>query len=123
MAYRLTGVTKSPEEWGSLLEGDLSCYDTIGDADFELSRDFLLHNRSSYELVRDQLTPDQQAELDQVDAYWKANAKDFNAAFAVFHFQEDKPTALTGFVEDEHGDVPPIPRAHWWWKPIEGDET
>ena len=120
MAYRLTGVTKSPEEWGSLLGGDLSCYDTIGDPDFELSRDFLLHNRSAYEMVRDQLTPEQQADLDKVDAYWKANVKDFNADFAVFHHREDKTTALTGFVMDTNGNVPPIPRSHWWWWPIEG---
>lgn len=119
MAYRLTGVTRPPEEWGALLEGALSCYDTIGDPDYDADRDELLHQRSAFELVRDQLTETQRAELDQVDAHWQSNPEAFNADFAIFHFQEDRATALAGFTEDDRGNVPEIPRDHWWWKPIE----
>lgn len=119
MAYKIFGLDKMVGENQSLLEGMFGCYDTIGDPTFDLDRDECLHERSAYELVRDQLTDAQRAELDKVDAYWKAHPKDFNADFAVFHFQEDKTTALTGIVEDENGDVPPIPRGHWWWRPIE----
>ncbi len=119
MAFRITGATKSPEEWGSLLEGDLSCYDTIGDPDFDYDRDEILHARSAYEFIRDQLTSAQRAELDQVDAYWRAHRQAFNADFGVWHHQCDKKTELRGFVENENGEVPPIPRNHWWWRPIE----
>jgi hypothetical protein len=119
MAYRIFGVKPEDLAGQSLLTGMFGCYDTIGDPAFDYDRDETLHERSAYELVRDQLTVDQQTELDKVDAYWQANAKDFNADFAVFHFQENKQTALTGFVMDEDGNVPPIPRAHWWWRPIE----
>jgi len=121
MAFRLTGATRSPKEWGSLLEGPLACYDTLGDPGWDYDRDELLHERSAYELVRDQLTLEQQAELDQVDAHWRANAKEFNGDFALWHHQEDKRAALAGFVEDGDGDVPPIPRSHWWWRPLEND--
>lgn len=104
-----------------LISGMFSCYNTIGDPDYDYDRDETLHERSAYEFVRDRLSVEQLAELDKVDAYWRAHAKEFNADFALWHFQEDKQTAMKGWVEDEHGDVPPIPRSHWWWRPIEDD--
>ncbi len=119
MAFRLTDDKKTIPEGYSLLIGALGCYDTLGDADMSWGRDATLHERSAYELVRDQLDDAQRAELDLVDAYWRANAAAFNEDFAAFHFHENKKTALTGFVEDENGEVPPIPRSHWWWRPIE----
>ncbi len=122
MAYRIK-AEKPPKEWGSLLTGMFGCYNTIGDPDFDMDRDETLHERSAYEFIRDQLTPEQQAELDQVDAYWRAHPKEFNAAFGVWHHQADKATELAGFVEDEHGEAPPIPRGHWWWRPIEEDQA
>ena len=123
MAYTLTGIDPLGHAiiatGASIKNRVLSCYDTIGDPDFDMSRDEMLHIRSALELARDQLTLDQQAELDGIDAYWRANAKDFNADFGVFHFQEDKHAALKGFIEDEHGEAPPIPRSQWWWKEVE----
>lgn len=119
MAYRIPGVTKQPEEWGTLLTGMLGCYDTITDPDYEYDRDETLHERSACELIREQLTEAQRAELDQIDAFWKAHPEAFNQAFAVFHHQEDKAVALAGFIEDQRGDVPPVPRSHWWWRPVE----
>jgi len=119
MAYTVFGLEPEDLAGEPLLAGMFGCYDTIGDADFDLDRDECLHERSAYELVRDHLTEDQRAELDKVDAYWIAHPEAFNTAFAVFHFQENKATALKGFVQDERGDVPPIPRDHWWWRPID----
>jgi len=119
MAYRIFGLNPSDLAGETLLTGMFGCYDTIGDPDFAMDRDEALHERSAYELVREQLTPEQQGELDQVDAYWRANAVAFNTDFALWHHQENKTTALTGFLEDERGNVPPIPRSHWWWRPIE----
>ena len=125
MAFTLTGVDPLGHAiiatGVSIKDRVLSCYDTIGDPDFDLSRDELLHIRSALELARDQLTANQQAELNEIDAYWRANAAAFNADFGVFHFQENKQTALRGFIVDAHGDTPPIPRGHWWWKPLEID--
>lgn len=121
MAYRIIGLERLVENNSTLLTGALGCFDTLGDASFDLDRDETLHERSSYELVREQLTADQIAELEQIDVHWRANAAAFNADFAVFHFQEDKEAALRGFVQDERGDTPAIPRGHWWWRPIDLD--
>lgn len=123
MAFRLTGGGKPPGERGTLLIGMFGCYDTIGDPDFDMDRDETLHERSRYEFIRDQLTPEQQAELDQVDAFWRANVEAFNKDFALFHAFEDKKIAMKGWIEDDKGRVPEIPRSHWWWWPIEGDEA
>lgn len=119
MAFRLVDTPIPPQEWGTLLTGMFGCYDTIGDSDFDMDRDETLHERSRYEFVRDQLTAAQQAELDVVDAFWKANRAAFNVDFARLHANEDKRTAMTGWIEDENGRVPPIPRSHWWWWPLE----
>jgi len=123
MAYKIYGLTAEEFGPGTLLEGMLGCYDTIGDPDFDYDRDETLHERSAYEFIRDQLTSEQQAELDQVDAYWRAHPKEFNADFGVWHHQADKKTELAGFVEDENGETPPVPRGHWWWRPIEEDQA
>lgn len=119
MAFRLTDVKVQPANQGTLLIGMFGCYDTIGDPDYDMDRDETLHERSSYEFVRDQLTPEQQAELDQVDAFWRANVAAFNKDFALLHAYEDKKTAMEGWVEDERGQPPEIPRTHWWWWPLE----
>lgn len=119
MDFKIPGVTQPVTAWGSLLTGTFGCYDTIGDPAFDYDRDECLHERSAYELIRDQLTDAQRAELDQVDAYWRANPAAFNAAFQAWHWYADRDTELTGFVEDADGKVPPIPASHWWWTPIE----
>lgn len=123
MAFR-TRETIPPEEWGSILVGALGCYDTITDTedDWQWDRDQTLHNRSKYEFIREQLTDAQRTELDQVDSFWRAHPKEFNEAFGIFHYQSNKKTALTGFVEDENGETPAIPASHWWWRPIEEKE-
>ena len=121
MAFRLKGVTAAPETWGTLLTGMFGCYDTIGDPDYDMDRDETLHERSAYEFVRDQLTPTQRAELDQVDAFWRANAQAFNKDFALFHAFEDKKLAMDSWIRDDQGRVPEIPRSHWWWWPIAED--
>lgn len=120
MAFRLINDNKTLVEGWSLLVGALGCYDTLGADDCSWGRDAALHERSAYEMVRDQLTPDQQAELDQVDEFWRANAAAFNKDFGTFHVREDRAAALEGYVEDDQGETPPIPRSHWWWRPIEG---
>ncbi|MEG9884440.1 MAG: hypothetical protein V6Z86_07470 [Hyphomicrobiales bacterium] len=118
MAYRLTGTNRTITENIPLLSGMFACYDTIGDPSFDMDRDETLHERSAYEFVRGQLSPEQIAELDKVDAYWRAHPKEFNEDFKIIQGWEDRKTALEGFVEDEDGKVPAIPRSHWWWWPI-----
>ncbi len=122
MAFRLTNTPVPPAEWGTLLTGMFGCYDTIGDPHFDMDRDETLHDRSEYEFIRDQLTAEQQAELDQVDAFWRANPDAFNKDFALIHAFEDKKTAMVGRIEDEKGRVPEVPREHWWWWPIKDVE-
>ena len=119
MACKVLGLTGAELRGETLLWGMFGCYDTIGDADFDYDRDETLHMRSAYEFVRDELDPAQRDELEQVDAYWRAHTAEFNASFAVWHHQADRKTELTGFVVDEAGNVPEVPAAHWWWKPIE----
>ena len=126
MAYRVFGLEPSAFRGATLLTGMFGCYDTIGDPDYDMDRDETLHERSAYEFVRDQLSPEQIAELDQVDAFWRAHPEAFNADFRLLQAWENKTTALEGFVEDEHGQTPAIPRAHWWWWPIpigDGDKA
>lgn len=118
MAYRLTGTNRIITENIPLLSGMFGCYDTIGDPDYDMDRDETLHERSAYEFVRDQLSPEQIAELDQVDAFWRAHPEAFNADFRLLQAWENKKTALEGFVEDAQGKTPAIPRSHWWWWPI-----
>ena len=104
----------------------LSCYDTIGGReqqlgspdDWTFDRDELLHHRSAYEFIRAELTANQRADLDQIDDYWKAHPQHFNSAFDVFHYRADKKVELEGFVKDEAGNTPAIPKSHWWWWPL-----
>ena len=102
----------------SLIRSDLVCYDRIDDDECYFDRDELLYNRSALELVREQLSDDQRTELDQVDAYWKSNAKAFNRAFAVEHHQVRRKTALEGWAWGDDGGIPEIPADHWWWRPL-----
>lgn len=90
----------------------------MGDDSFSHDRDDLLHLRSAIEFVRADMTSDQHAELDQVDAFWRNHALDFNKDFALVHAFTDKKTAMKGWVEDDAGSTPEIPRSHWWWWPI-----
>ncbi|MDO5606014.1 MAG: hypothetical protein Q4G25_12720 [Paracoccus sp. (in: a-proteobacteria)] len=102
----------------TLLFAGLGRYQSILEPDSEYDLDEALEERSAFEMVRDQLTPDQRAELDIVDAFWRANPDQFNAAFGVQHYQANKKTALSGYVSDAEGRVPAVPAAHWWWWPI-----
>lgn len=121
MAYRIPGIVH-PYAWrGTLLTGMFGCYDTIGDPDFDLDRDETLHGRSVYEFIRDQLTDEQRAELDQVDAFWRARPAAFNKDFAAWHYRANRAAELAGFVEDDEGRTPEIPRSHWWWWPLPED--
>lgn len=103
----------------SIIEHGLPCYDTIADPAFDLDRDGYLETRSAFELVRDQLSAEQVLELDTIDAFWRAHTEAFNSAFGTMHNQSDRDTELSGHVQDTRGDVPSIPRSHWWWRPIE----
>ncbi len=85
MAYILSKGDKTVERSLSVIDYSLSCYDCIGDPDFDWEMDELLHNRSALEFVRDRLNDAQRAELDTVDAYWKARPKAFNQCFAAEH--------------------------------------
>lgn len=119
MAFTYNGLTGADLRGGTLLLGMFGCYDTIGDPDFDMSRDETLHMRSVYEFLRDELDEAQRAELDRVDAFWRARPKEFNADFEAFHYRADKKTELKGFVQDENGNTPEIPAEHWWWWPLE----
>lgn len=118
MAYVLID-TDGYLEGLSLLFNWLGGYKAILEDDPEYLIDGTLEERSAFELVREQLSAAQQAELDQVDAFWRANAGAFNKAFAAAHFQRDRKTALSGLVTDARGKVPAVPADHWWWQPIE----
>lgn len=117
MAYKLGRGNKTVEWEATLKEGMLSCYDCIGDPDFDWEMDSLLQYRSALEFVRNQLTDAQRAELEDVDAFWRADPTKFNLCFRAEHARRNKMT-LAGFVEDAHGKTPAIPRSHWWWRPI-----
>lgn len=119
MAYTALGLTGADLRGKTLLWGMFACYDTIGDPDYDMDRDETLHMRSAYEFIRDQLTDEQRAELDKVDAFWRARPVAFNADFAPWHYRGNKKTELAGFVEDEAGKVPEIPPSHWWWWPLD----
>ena len=117
MAYRLSNDERI-EAGEKLFEYPLQCYDWIFKPDDDEDIAELLAERSSLEFIRDRLTNTQIAELNKVDAFWRAHPKEFNTAFAADHFRVDRKTVLEGFVEDEKGNVPAIPRSHWWWWPI-----
>ena len=85
--------------------------------------DELLCRRSAYEFVRDQLTPEQLADLDQIDAFWHAHPQAFNQAFVNEHHRANHQTELEGYVQDQHGNTPAIPKSHWWWRPLKEDNT
>lgn len=119
MAYQLKHGKVGKDE--SLLVGALGCFDTIGEEGFDHDRDETLHERSAYEFVRDQLTDAQRSELDLVDAHWRDHADDFNAAFVATHEYADRNLALADWVVDGDGRPAPIPRSHWWWRPIAGE--
>lgn len=106
-------------EGQSLLFNWLGGYRGILEDDPEYLVDGTLEERSAFELVREQLNADQLAELDKVDAFWRANAAAFNRAFAMMHFQRDRKTALRGLITDARGNVPAVPADHWWWFSIE----
>lgn len=118
MAYKL-GRGNKTVEWGATIkDGMLACYSRIGDPDFDWELDHLLHNRSALEFVRDRLSDAQRAEIAEVDAHWRANADAFNTCFAAEHTAR-RADKLDGFVEDQDGNTPAVPRDHWWWRPIE----
>ena len=111
-------------------QGELSCYDTIGGREdvygeakyWTFDWDELLHLRSTYEFLQDQLTHEQHQDLTEVvDAYWREHPKEFNEAFAELHYREDKKVAMQGWIKDEAGNTPAIPRSHWWWWPLKED--
>ena len=122
MAYRIVNG-EMPE--GPLTDhGPLSVYDTLEEPheDWYMDWDETLHERSVLELVRDRLTEDQRAELDRVDAYWRAHPAAFNERCKVYHHQKRPDRELAGRVVDDEGHTPRIPLAHWWWWPLDTDD-
>lgn len=114
-----------------IIDDDLSitvylmpCFDTLDDPEFDEDRDELLQHRSALELVRDQLSDAQRAELDEIDRHWRADPHLFNLAFAKDHALAADPdrldwvTALCGYVADATGHAPEVPASHWWWNPL-----
>jgi len=101
----------------SLIKHELSFYNEL-DPEFRPDRDELLQVRSAYELQRERLSDDQRAELDKVDAYWRANAEAFNRAFNTFHYQTDRKTVLNNFANNDDGTPIAVPNDHWWWRPL-----
>jgi len=91
---------KFVEPWlVGLPSDDLSCYDTLEEETRWWSHnwDDLLYVRSVYELLRDRLNADQQADLEQIDAWWHEHPEAFDATFAERHAYVDRRTALQGF--------------------------
>ena len=121
MAYRLSAGDRLIPDSLSIILYPLSSYDRLTESAFDYDCDELLYERSALEFVRDQLNDAQRAELDIVDAHWRANPAAFNAAFALFHKRKIIEAELEGYVYDADSLTPAIPRAHWWWWPIEGD--
>lgn len=119
MAIQLVSEDLTIVDDVSLIEARLSTFDTLDDASFDdYDRDFLLTNRSAMEFVRDQLSVRQVAELDEIDAHWRANPADFNAAFVIWHRKTSLRT-VEGLVVDDGGAAPEIPVSHWWWRPLD----
>ncbi|MFV0409454.1 MAG: hypothetical protein ACK5LJ_07070 [Paracoccus sp. (in: a-proteobacteria)] len=120
MAFQLIADADVIQDGTSLLEyAPLNCFDTLGDDGFDEDRAGMLAQRSAFELVRDQLSNDQRAELDQVDAFWRENAEAFNADFALDQAYLDRKTVLAGLIREGKRDVPEVPAAHWWWSPLD----
>lgn len=116
---RISG-RKAVENGTSVIESGLAFYDAL-EPEYRFDRDEHLQMRSAYEFLRDDLNDAQRAELDKIDTYWKANASEFNSAFATFHFQSNRKTVLNHFVNDDDGDPVEVPSDHWWWHPLEVD--
>lgn len=118
MAIRLVPEDLTIIDDVSLIETRMSTFDTLNDASFDdYDRDELLNDRSAMEFVRDQLSVRQVAELDQVDAHWRDNPSDFNAAFVIWHRKASLRT-VQGLVVDDGGKAPDVPTSHWWWRPL-----
>lgn len=81
--------------------------------------DLILGYRSAAEFIREQLDPEILAKLDEADRIWRENPERFNAFFKYEHARKDVKTALEGFVWDQDANTPEIPKAHWWWWPLE----
>lgn len=96
----------------------LGSFDRLEDDNYDEDWPYAIHVRSGYEFIRDRLTDAQHAQLDEIDAYWKAHPKVFNKAFTFAHFRQEA-RSLDGFVLDEAGNVPEIPPSHWWWWPLD----
>lgn len=99
----------------------LGFYDVIVRPDAELytfDLDWTLHLRSAYEVGREAglLAESAVAELAEIDAFWRAHPKEFDAAFIDLIPRIDPATELSGWVEDEAGRPMPIPPSHWWWR-------
>jgi hypothetical protein len=117
MEYFLTAIGVIEHDL-AITEYVMPCYNTLDDPEFAEDRGDLLAQRSALELVRDQLSDAQCLDLEEIDAHWRENSADFNAAFARQHADTNKETALRGLVSDPTGHAPAIPDGHWWWHPI-----
>lgn len=124
MAFKL----KNPHKTDYMpSNADLSCYDTIIEGEWghpdewDYDQDVLLHVRSYYEFIRDQLSDEQRTDLDMIDAFWKSHPEAFNKAFGLLINQENLKTAMEGFgIIDMATNKPPIiPKSHWWWRKLE----
>ena len=124
MAFQLTiGAAIIGVEDAEIIPRYLPTYDTLGSPEFYIEWDDILHYRSALEFVREQLTDAQRGELDTVDAHWRANAGDFNAAFGIKHNSKTPTDAMARWVVGDDGVIPEIPTSHWWWRAIdEGEE-
>ena len=107
----------------------MPCYDMIGDDDFigyDIDVNYLCI-RSACEFVREHLPKAVQKDLDKIDAFWKAHPKDFNRCFSWYHgyTMDEKHRYLGNYIRDRQGNIPRIPKSHWWWFKLDetGDDT
>jgi hypothetical protein len=105
----------------TLAEYVMACFDVITEDEDAWSDDWdsVLPARSALEFVRERLPQDRAAVLDRADTFWRAHPAAFNRFSRFRHARRDVKTDLSGWVVDAEGNTPEIPRAHWWWWPLE----
>ncbi|SIS77012.1 hypothetical protein [Insolitispirillum peregrinum] len=106
------------------LLGLMDWFDPIRDGrenGYDYDGDLLLPARTALELIRDRLTVDQVAVLTVWDQWMMDHPVQFNQFFAAEHHRlkaEDRQEACRGYVWDDDGEPPPVPKDHWWWFPL-----
>ncbi len=127
MAWKLNPDYHDPDmhqEFGkSYQEMVLERYDFIdfwkNSFNWDDAWDEVLYVRSALEFIREQLPCSAIERLDAADAYWRAHPHAFNQMAKYHHARKDVKNELYGYIADENGNWPNIPKSHWWWWPLD----